>query len=88
MKHSAPPLALRILGTALLLAGALVATNYGVGGLAAIDLTCASRLPPLACQIANALLHALFVFFLFLITMLLANKLWGRNLFKRGRREA
>jgi hypothetical protein len=72
----------RILGTALVLCGFLLIIKFGFQALTALNQECKLALSAGACQAAWLVLCSLLVFLSFYCSLLLTNKVWGRNLFK------
>jgi hypothetical protein len=72
----------RIVGTALVLCGALLVFYFGFHALSVLNHECNSTLPVGACRALRLVLSSLLAFFAFYFAMVLTNKIWGRNLFK------
>jgi hypothetical protein len=72
----------RILGTALVFCGFLLIIKFGFQALKTLNQECKLALSAGACRAASLVLSSLLVFFSFYFSMLLTNKVWGRNLFK------
>ena len=76
-------LIVRLAGTVLLFALALTAIYFGMNAVFSLQARCEPLLPFAACRSIVMGLAALCLFAVFYLTMSGANKIWGRQLFKR-----